>query len=71
MAELPELPPVDRQGIVDRATALMGDAGWWHQDDRDTYAALAVLLVQRGLSEDEAFDVLEAALGAARNEYGE
>ena len=54
-----------------RITAIPGrDEGWWHPDGEDAYVQLAQQLVERGLTEDQAVDLLGAAYTAAAGEFG-
>lgn len=48
------------------------DEAWWHQQDADDFKSLLVQLIDdHNLPVEAAVGILETAVGAMRNEYGD
>jgi hypothetical protein len=44
--------------------------GWWHDHNCETFQDLGARLVAKGLTEDEALNILSTAFFAASDEFG-
>mgnify|MGYP001604298744 CR=1 FL=1 len=65
-------PPPDQGLLRARINDIPhGNDGWWHDDTGDALERLARDLMAKGLSEDDAVDVLSSAFHAAANEFGQ
>lgn len=56
--------------LEERVLAIPGKDGFWKSHTKDTFLKTALLLWQRGFSDNEVIDILEKLWYAVSNEYG-
>lgn len=60
----------DLQWLEKEVALIPGDAGWWHESDKDDFMVLAVELMDEGLDRYKAMEILIRAYWATANEFG-
>jgi hypothetical protein len=71
LASLPDVTPMSPDELGAAVDAIPPGDGWWSSDSRATYLALADDLISEGIPPARAVEILQAAYGAAAQEYGD